>query len=147
MGVLERDISFSCRQELPPGFVLARINTAGFHTWGDREYLEFHPSDLAIPSSELQKLCAVLDSAPIGSFVTFEGYNWATARESHTVRITSDLLGVLSWQIALRVAFAQMDDQPSDRQRQIHRESLDRWAGGRWPFHWKRESEPNSETR
>lgn len=138
MSVIEKEIKFNTSVIAPSGATVGKIMTAGFHTWGVREYLDFYPIDLAIPSSALPDFCKTLDKAVPGDYLSVEGITWGNSYESYAVMITPELLSTLSWHIALKLAAEKAAVPSQEEQRKIIRDLLSEWSQGSWPFNWKR---------
>lgn len=131
MSVIEKEVKFNTSGIAPNGAIIGKIMTAGFHSWGEREYLDFYPVDLAIPSSELSKFCVMLDKAVIGDYILVEGINWGGSYESYAIKVTSELPSTLSWHIALKMASDKANVSSQEEQRKIIRDLLADWALGK----------------
>lgn len=138
MSVIEKEVSFKTSKVSPAGAISGKIMSAGFHSWGEREYLDFFPIDLAIPSSKLSSFCRTLDKAVPGEYLLVEGITWGGSFESYAVEVTTKLLSTLSWHIALKIASENADVPSQEEQRKIVRDSLTKWSQGTWPYNWKR---------
>ncbi len=86
MSVIEKEVRFNTSGSAPAGAVVGKITTAGFHSWGGREYLDFYPIDLAIPSSALPDFCGTLDKAVPGDYLLANLYTLMFTTASRTER-------------------------------------------------------------